>query len=99
MECYPFSSTTFAHDLVVSAGHDVHAEINAISSMVAGGEKTFRAIVIVAKRERFTPCGGCMDWIMQHGSGDCVVGFQEEKKGEIQRYLARELMPLFCLCL
>src|ERR1051325_6433694 len=40
--------------------HDVHAEVNAISSMVAGGRIELAAIVIVAERARFTPCGSCM---------------------------------------
>src|SRR6185312_8534384 len=53
--------------------HDVHAEVNAISSMVSAGGKKIRAVVIAAERDRFTPCGGCMDWIMQFAADDCVV--------------------------
>src|SRR5690242_15496079 len=45
--------------------HDVHAEVNAITSMISGGASGIRAIAIAAERERFTPCGACMDWIMQ----------------------------------
>ena len=58
--------------------HDVHAEVNAITSMVAGGQTEFLAIVVAAEKVRFTPCGGCMDWIYQFGGADCVgaaVGF------------------------
>ena len=73
--------------------HDVHAEINAITNMVAKGEKLLIGILIVAKRERFTPCGSCMDWIFQFGGKDCIVGFQGELNGDIQFYSADELMP------
>ena len=73
--------------------HDVHAEVNAISSMVAGGQRKIVALVVVAERERFTPCGACMDWIMQFGSDECVVGFQGTQGGNVTTYTAKELMP------
>jgi len=73
--------------------HDVHAEVNAISSMVAGGQRKIVALVVVAERERFTPCGACMDWIMQFGSDECVVGFQAREDGQVTTYTAKELMP------
>ncbi len=47
--------------------HDIHAEVNAIGSMVAAGHTDLIAVVVVAERERFTPCGACMDWIYQFG--------------------------------
>src|SRR5580692_2283818 len=62
--------------------HDVHAEVNAISSMVAGGSARVRAIVVAAKREFFVPCGACMDWIMQFGVGECIVAFSRDREGE-----------------
>jgi cytidine deaminase len=77
----------------VFRSHDIHAEINVISNMVAQGEHKFRAILIVAERQKFTPCGACMDWIMQHGGEECIVAYQNQKDGEIQKYLAKELMP------
>lgn len=73
--------------------HDIHAEVNAISSMVAGGELVFKAILIAAERDRFTPCGSCMDWIMQHGGPSCIVAFQSSRTGKIERFSASELMP------
>ena len=75
--------------------HDIHAEVNAISSMVAGGEKHLVAVFIVAERDRFTPCGGCMDWIMQFGSADTIVAFQGTRNGPIQQYTAGQLMPFY----
>src|SRR5688572_18254160 len=43
--------------------HDVHSEVNAITNMVSSGHTDLVAIAIAAERERFTPCGSCMDWI------------------------------------
>jgi len=73
--------------------HDVHAEVNAVSSMVADGATRLVAVLVVAKRERFTPCGGCMDWIMQFATDDCLVYFQPKPNGPMARYTLRELMP------
>lgn len=76
----------------VFRSHDIHAEINAISNMVSAGEQKFIAILIVAERDFFTPCGSCMDWIMQHGENDCLVGFENGKK-ELTIFKSSELMP------
>ena len=73
--------------------HDVHAEVNVITSMVAGGHTDLVAIMIVAERERFTPCGGCMDWIFQFGGAECLVAYQSKADGPINTFKAAELMP------
>jgi len=75
--------------------HDVHAEVNAISNMISGGESELLAILIAAERDRFTPCGGCMDWIMQHCNEDCFVAYQSSKSGPIKVHKASELMPFY----
>ena len=75
--------------------HDVHAEVNAITSMVAGGEQELLGIIIVAERDRFTPCGGCLDWIFQFGGGDCQVAYQNSRGGPITVRRAEELMPFY----
>lgn len=75
--------------------HDIHAEINAISTMVANGEKRFIAILIVAERHRFTPCGSCMDWIFEHGGEDCIVSYQNIPGGDVFKFSAKELMPYY----
>jgi cytidine deaminase len=77
--------------------HDVHAEVNAITSMVSGGSTSLRAVAIAAERERFTPCGACMDWIMQFVDGDCGVFAQSKPGGKIQKFTARGLMPFYPL--
>src|SRR4029077_15929606 len=52
--------------------HDVHAEVNAITSMISSGWRTFTVMFIAAERDRFTPCGACMDWIMQFAAEDSI---------------------------
>ena len=73
--------------------HDIHAEVNAIGNMIAGGDIRLLAILVVAERERFTPCGSCMDWIFQFGGTECRVAFQSNPQGSISFYTAHELMP------
>lgn len=75
--------------------HDVHAEVNAISSMVAGGATKLKIIVIAAEREQFTPCGGCLDWIFQFGGENCLVISQAVRGGRFFKVRARELMPFY----
>ena len=75
--------------------HDIHAEVNAITTMVASGRASMSAIVIVAQRERFTPCGGCLDWIFQFGGEKCIVAFQANADGPITRHTASDLMPYY----
>ena len=71
--------------------HDIHAETNAISSMVAGGGDEIDRIVIVAERDKFTPCGSCMDWIFELGNEEVQVAFAN--KVTVKTYTASELMP------
>ena len=79
----------------VFRSHDIHAEVNAIGNMVAAGERRCLAVFIAAERERFTPCGACMDWIMQFGTSDCFVIFQGELNGAVHEYTAQQLMPYY----
>jgi cytidine deaminase len=75
--------------------HDVHAEVNAISSLVAGGGGHLRAVLIAAERQQFTPCGSCLDWIFEIGGGDTLVLSESRKGVPTHEYLARELMPYY----
>jgi len=75
--------------------HDVHAEVNAISSMAAAGERKISFLLVVAERARFTPCGACMDWIMQFAGEPCIIGFQADPGGSFTLYRADELMPYY----
>ncbi len=75
--------------------HDIHAEVNAISSLVAGTTSGLVAVLIAAERERFTPCGSCLDWIFEIGGGDCIVLSEKAMNGDTKAYLAKELMPWY----
>lgn len=75
--------------------HDIHAEVNAISSLVAGTTSGLIAILIAAERERFTPCGSCLDWIFEIGGGDCMVYSEKSMGGDTKSYRASELMPYY----
>lgn len=75
--------------------HDVHAEVAAISTMVSNGYKELIAIFVAAERERFTPCGSCMDWIFQFGGEGCLVGYQRQRDLDAIVLTARELMPFY----
>jgi cytidine deaminase len=75
--------------------NDSHAEVNAITTMVAAGYKIIRCIIVVSERSRFTPCGSCMDWIFQFGGPDCEVAYQSGRNGQIFTFLAKDLMPFY----
>jgi cytidine deaminase len=75
--------------------HDVHAEVNALTSMAADGDATAWALLIASERDRFTPCGACMDWIFELGGSSCLVGFQPTEDGEVEVRRADELMPFY----
>lgn len=75
--------------------HDIHAEVNAISNMISAGESKFTHIIIAAERNFFTPCGSCMDWIMQFCDEECLVGFQSNIKSDLQIFNVKELMPYY----
>jgi cytidine deaminase len=73
--------------------HDVHAEVNALTSMVAAGHGAVVALVIASERDRFTPCGACLDWIFELGGPDCLVAFQGAPNARIAAMRADQLMP------
>lgn len=77
--------------------HDIHAEVNAIGNLVAGGDDRLAAVFIAAERERFTPCGSCMDWIFELGGDSCLVAAQSSPGGQIMVFTAGELMPFYPL--
>ena len=75
--------------------HDVHAELNALSSMVAAGDRLAVALLVVSLERRLTPCGGCMDWIFELGGPDCLVAWQGAPDAELVPHRASALMPLY----
>jgi cytidine deaminase len=75
--------------------HDMHAEVNALTNMVSAGDGRAIAVLIVSNRKRFTPCGGCLDWIFELGGADTLIAFESEPGVECQIYRADELMPYY----
>lgn len=73
--------------------HDIHAETNALSSLIAGGASSCSVVLVVASRSKFTPCGACLDWIFEIGGPECRVGFQPAPHDRISWWRAEELMP------
>lgn len=73
--------------------HDIHAEVNALSTMVAEGAHQVVALLIAAERHYFTPCGSCLDWIFELGSPGCLIGFQAKRGAGLRIVSANELMP------
>ena len=71
----------------------MHAETNTIGTMVAAGHQVLTVVFVAAERERFTPCGACMDWIFEFGGPGCVVMWQNTPGGPIRKLTAAELMP------
>ena len=75
--------------------HDIHAEVNAISSMIAAGEQHLVAVLVAADRDRFLPCGACLDWIFEFGGKACQVAWQQELVQPPAVLQAGELMPYY----
>lgn len=75
--------------------HDIHAEVNAIGNLIAGGDERLEAVFIAAERERFMPCGSCMDWIFELGGDSCLVAAQSSPDGQILVLSAGQLMPFY----
>lgn len=73
--------------------NEPHAEVVAISGMVVSGGQRVVAILVVAERALFTPCGGCTEWITEFGTEETLVGFQNERFGTVRTWTARELIP------
>jgi len=66
----------------------IHAEVSAITKVVEKKQLAVK-VAIVAKTKSFTPCGACLDWLMQFSTKDCLV-ITENKQGEIREYRLRE---------
>jgi cytidine deaminase len=75
--------------------HDIHAEVNAISTMITRGAQDLRMVVVAAERDRFSPCGACLDWIFEFGGTDCLVAWQPGPTEPVVVLRADHLMPYY----
>jgi len=75
--------------------HDIHAETAALSALVSGAGARPVALLVAAERERFTPCGACLDWIFELGGPSCLILTQRSPDEEPRTYQAETLMPYY----
>lgn len=75
--------------------HDIHAETNTLSTMVAAGSGRAVVVLIAAERDHFTPCGSCLDWIFELGGPDCVVVAERLPGTGRSAFTAADLMPQY----
>ena len=69
------------------------AETGAISSMIAGGDKTIRAIFIYASsKELISPCGACRQRIAEFADSDTLI-YAANNDGIQQTFTISELLP------
>lgn len=73
----------------------IHAEAKAVCEVLGHRERGFK-IAIVAETEFFTPCGACLDWLMQACIPNADVLIQNKMHdGEIKRFRLNELCPYY----
>ena len=70
---------------------DVHAEVVALTAMVAAGVSDPDVVVITAERDFFTPCGACRDLIVQLAPNASVVA--ANRSGVVWEGVAADLLP------
>lgn len=71
----------------------IHAEVVAVCQLV-GENKRGTKIAIVAEAKAFTPCGACLDWLIQFCDEDSQVITQNKYK-EVKIYKLSELIPYY----
>ena len=85
-----FAGTNLTHRWVCS----VHAEVVAIAVMVSAGQQRFTQAALVCERTQFTPCGACLDWMLQFARSDAVEVLVGDGNGMTSFTLA-DLMPFY----
>lgn len=74
-------------------GTTFHAEEVAIMKALSVGDKNFHHLLVVSDKNKFTPCGRCLDWIYQFGHSQIKIGTQSNFEEPIQWYTLTELAP------
>lgn len=70
----------------------VHAEMSAVVAMIGeGGRRIRRVVVVTGADEPVFPCGLCLQFLSEHGSGAEVVAVG--RGGAYRRASLRELLP------
>lgn len=86
-----FSGCNIEHDWCNS----LHAEVVAMSKAVSNGFTDIEFVLIASDREAFTPCGACIDWLMQFCKepSKVIVGYQNNPANEVVWFYLTSLMP------
>lgn len=71
----------------------IHAEMNALGTMVTIGCKKVLGVLVVVDGQKFVPCGACAEMLLQYGSGDVVVGSQSSRHGSVDICRLKDLVP------
>jgi len=69
----------------------IHAEVCAISH-IGNYKDKIKKVVIVAEVGFFTPCGACLDWLIQFAEEDCEIIIQNKDR-IIYKFGLGELCP------
>lgn len=69
----------------------IHAEVCTITKLTPDGGKG-KTVAIVAETEHFTPCGACLDWLVQFCVVECKIIIQNKYK-RVSMYSLAELCP------
>ncbi len=70
------------------------AEEQAIGSMVVGGGRRIREIVIIGKSEEpITPCGACRQRIRELGDEQTRIHICDIDRGHVRTFTIEELLP------
>ena len=71
----------------------LHAEVSAISRMQYSDDSKIKRIAIYAKDVDFTPCGACLDWLMQFGDEHTILLTSNGTKEKT--YILKDLYPRY----
>jgi cytidine deaminase len=82
-------------NIEVSGQRSYHAEESTIIHAMTHDAGKIRVICIAAEATLFTPCGNCMDLIMEFQEGDAYVVFVNPKTKNERIFLASQLMPYY----
>jgi len=69
----------------------IHAEVVAVTKLVEKGQKGFK-IAIVSECRLFTPCGACLDWLIQFCDENSEVIIQGKDR-KITKYRLIDFVP------
>lgn len=72
-----------------------HAEENAIITCKTHDGGDVVAVCIACERELFTPCGSCMDVILEFSTPNCIVAHYNPATRKLTAFRAKDLMPVY----